>query len=411
MTTTAPLHLSEEMLPAIKAVVIRRRTWLAIGWLALWGLANVGIFLMLRQEFGTLARTGPGWWMVVGIGVISGLMLLSAGFGLLTRHPRTIQAGAAMVGVVGMWNVATSLHSIQATGEEPRWIVIGVFQVLFAVREIAIARRILSWLPETEGVGEDLRRQTHRQVQQFCKLPEDYDQGRLALTLRDKAFLSQGVAKGCRGQVLDGMVLLVTRRLDDCICLTPEQVRAGTFTAAGLRVTTHRGPCVLRFGPASQVRLKQWAQLGVSEKELQAAMKRKEASMRLLETFLASPAPQHRLEVVRALPSFRTRGEPITAMVIAAVDDADPAVQAAALDACTAMRLDRAQEQAIVLLHSDDARVRAAAARYLAALPTSTAAGDIQTALQHETDRTARRDLQRALSAAEQAGANPYAMR
>jgi len=91
------------------------------------------------------------------------------------------------------------------------------------------------------------------------------------------------------------------------------------------------------------------------------------------------------------------------------LSDADPGVRAAALDACKALRADGLHETIMPMLGDEEGKVRAAAAAYIAAFPSPSAAEGLRQALMSEQDGKALSQMKKALKACEKAGANPYA--
>jgi|GEM_PF-3072192 len=305
--------ISVDMLPAIRAVVVRRKVWAAVGILLLWGVINIGLGVQqysdvdrLPTEAGTAAAMAR---LVACAGIVAGGVLAAfAVFGAVTRHPRTIMLTGVSLIVAGVWNAAFPLIvqaalRVRVQGEAG-WAVFGLLQVLTGLREARKYRRIASWLPEMRAVGREGRAAAAAALRRFVRLDEDYFTCLLRVGAADRSFLSASPHPVlCRGQLFDEQAVLVSRNRAECLTISRDAAAAGVYKKDGkARIRTDAGRRQLSFGPLSALSFKAWAGVAVTPADLHRAVRTGNGTLGLLGAFLAAGDPALRIEALGNLP-------------------------------------------------------------------------------------------------------------
>ena len=412
--------LTKEMLPAVRAAVVRRNIWMAVGFLVFWGIINSLGILMISLGSGepgsdpALANSAP-LTVVDYVGLAIGpVMLLMGLYGTVTRRPGTILLAGVCVLCVGIWNLFFMLWTLDIKSAEapsnPFWLAIGIFQIVWAIQEMKRYGIVRSWLAEIVSVTAEQRKAMADHITAFTMADEDYFQWRIKAFLNDVGFFVRGVRRSCRGQLLDDVAILITKNRRQCLCIQRRDAAIGKYNNnSAARVQTDHGPRRLTFGELSVISFKQWAGVGVTEKDLRRAISKKKASAALLSSFAAAGPTRFRVLALGALATFRK--DPQAAQVATAcLDDADADIRAAATKACTALRVEALHDKAVAMLRDVHPDVRAAAADYISSFPTADAAQPLSAACQAEMDARVRRRMNKALKACQRAGANPYAL-
>lgn len=414
-------RLSLEMLPAIRANVRAKKIWVAAGWLLLWGVVNLLVYLadrdMRKKLLGEISNPSVFLYILLyGVGVIAWFMIISSVFGIATGHPYTILMDGLVIVFVGAWNVlhpfllaiALKEHGYRLEGYYVN--IIGIAQIFCGLRELRRYQFIRAWASEIAGTTIEHRTQVKKLLKAFVKLDEDHAQQRLRAVYRDRSFLSFGVTKGMRGMILDDDVILVSKRLDDCFCFTRAECGVGKYNDRGMaKIRTAEGTRQFTFGPVSALLFKSWAGIEIFPKEVRRLVKAKKATVAALRPLLERPEAVLRVEAAQALKAVKETEEGVLA-ALECLTDEDGGVRAAALGSLREMKADGLHDRVVPLLKDAEARVRAAAAAYLAAHGMASAMQPLSEALQVEQDSKARSQLTKALKTCQQAGANPYAV-
>ena len=422
METAEPLRIEKDMLPGIRAVVLRRKIWASVGSLAAWGILNLLLWLPAWEEDQKLLDSIPDvpmllYVLLYGVAVIGATMLVMAIVGALRPRSSVIALDASAVALVGAWNAAWPFVAMVVGRKlgfkvefDSTWLVLGICQLAWSFRQWRTYREVSGWAPQVAGVGPEEYGRIKKHLSAFVKQDEDYFAGRIAGFVSDRGFLTPGVRKGFRGQVLDDVMILVSKRLDECLRVRWEDAASATYSGAHprTRVMTEGGLKLLTLGALSVLAVKQWAGLPPTEKDIQRIVKKKKASARLLAMLLGRDDPTFHLIVLGAVG--RLRGDPeAPAVAQSRLDDPLGSVRAAAIDACRALRVAGLDGRAIPMLADGEAVARKAAGAYLAAFPVAAACGPLRSAMQHEQDPAVARQMAKAVKACEADGANPYA--
>ena len=403
-------------LPAVRAVVLGRKVWLSVGFLAFWGLVNVLIWLADRQ---TLEEGGIDPWalppfefvLIHGVGIIGGVMLLFGLYGALSQTPKTMLLSAVSILFVSGWNFAVPLVLLASRRAEPDVLyafVLAAVQLGVGLQEMRRYRRTTHWLEEVGAVTPEQHRAERRFLKRFVRLDESFEEGRVRVGVRDRTFLSGGRTWLYRGQIDGDVLILISRHLADCLCIFRDEMRQVSFGRKGsVKMRTEQGPRQLTFGPASSIAVKLCADLPVTEGDIAWAAKARKATGTMLQTFLASEHPAHRLAALAAVKGLRD-GTDVGALAARRLADEAPAVRALALSTCVDAKVDGHLPRAVELLADGEASVRAAAAAYITAFPGPEARQALDAALANETDRKAAAGMKKAAKALDRLGANPY---
>ena len=415
------VFISQDMLPAISAVVIRRKVWWAIGWLLLWGLFNLVLGLLNVEANLEYLRGFPSppvllYILFLGAPAVGAGMILFGLYGAMTLRPRTIRLeGLAIIGA-GTWNIASLLLTmavLRRYGVEMENIggslFFGVIQLVYGVRELRKYAAISGRIAEAETIEPPERDRIRTHLRAFAKTDEDFFDNRIKLFAADRTFLSRGGRKGFRGQLLDDMAIMVSKGLDDCLCIPRETFQAARYSnRPKVKVKTDQGERHLTLGPVSVLVLKQWAAVPVTPKDIQRAVKAGKASARLMRVFLSDESEALRVAALEGL--MGAKKDPDAGVAAAELfGDPDADVRVAALAVCKYLRADALHEPVTAMLRDEDARVRRAAAEYMTAVPAPDAVEVLKAAMLDEHDKRTFAQLNKAVKACEKAGTNRYA--
>lgn len=415
------VRISLDMLPAIWAVVIRRKVWWAVGWLLFWGLFNLGMGLVNVEANLEYLRQFPTppvllYILFLGASAVGAGMILFGLYGTMTLRPQTIRLeGLAIIGA-GTWNIASLLLTmavLRRYGVEMENIggslFFGVIQLVYGARELRKYAAISGRIAEADTIQPPERDRIRTHLRAFVKTDEDFFDSRIKLFVTDRTFLSRGGRKGFRGQLLDDMAILVSKGLDDCLCIPREAFQAARYNdRARAKVKTDQGERHLTLGPVSVLTLKRWAAVPVSPKDIQRAAKAGKPSTRLMRVFLSDESAALRVAALEGLMGAKQDPD---ARVAAAehFGDPDADVRVAALTVCKYLRADALHKPATAMLRDEDARVRRAAAEYITAFPAPDAAEALRGAMLDEHDKRTFAQLDKAVKACEMASTNRYA--
>jgi len=415
------VFISRDMLPAIWAVVIRRKVWWAIGWLLFWGLFNLVPSLMYLEENLEYLRgfSSPPvllYILVLGVPAIGAGMILFGIHGAVTLRPQTIRMEGLTIIGAGIWNIASLVLTIvilRKYGVEMENTstpgIIGAFQIIYGARELRKYAAISGRIPEAATVEPQEQDRIKGILKSFAKTDEDFFDTRIKLFAFDRTFLSSGGRKGFRGQLLDDVAILVAKGLDDCLVIPRETFQAAPYdNKPRTKVPTDQGERQMTLGPISVLTLKRWAGVPVTPRDIQRAAKTGKVSARLMRVFLSDESADLRVAALEGLTGAKK--EPDAAVAAAELfGDPDADVRVAALTACKYLRADALHEPVTAMLRDEDARVRRAAAEYMTAVPAPDAVEVLKAAMLDEHDNRTFAQLNKALKACEKAGANRYA--
>jgi hypothetical protein len=355
MESTATPRLTEPMLPATRAIVVRRQMRGAIIVSAVLGAISMAILTVGLPVWSWRPDPEEGSALVVlivisGMAVFGGGMLILALYGLITRDPRTILLARAWVTLL-----AVLFLIIVGLGGRPwrqGWIdavcclmMLGVVVTAVdgGIVEMRRSVRILSWIPEIEAVSPEEFARVDRILRDFVACDEDIFEGRILTTGTGKRQLRPGFPKGCRGQLVENGAILVAKECEECFTIARQALHAASYNdRGGVVVQTDAGRKRLSLGPQSTLSVKQWAGVAVTAKDIARAVKRKKAPAPVLSLFLAADDAAVRLAVLAGMMELPDKG-PAAEAAQRLLGDAEPSVRAAALEAVRKLAVPDAQ--------------------------------------------------------------------
>jgi hypothetical protein len=398
-----PAVLTAEMLPTIRACVLDKRIWLAA-----WSLAGWGALTLLCWAGNLYAdgESSPGrlaqWSEANAAGVCGVLMIAIAAFALIKRSPRVLLTEALLVGAEGLYLI---LFGVRAGGGI---VVVGFFQLLWAYRECRRRMAVYKWESDLKATSpQDLARM-REVLKSFCRSDEDFARGRVRAVVTDRDFLSNGYAKGYRGQLLADRAILISRSRDDCLVVQRDHAGGLPYKRNMTKVDTEQGLKQFALGPASVLAWKLWAGVSVAPLDIRYLAGQKKATLAILRTFLQDGQGDVKLACVEAMRKMR-RDPDVPEATRQLLADSDPSVRAAAAGLLADARSDGMSPHVLPLLSDNAVVVRIAAADYFRARPDASAATALRQALHVEADSKAQKRLRKALDACEVEPSNPYA--
>lgn len=395
-------EITEDMLPAIRCVVAKNAIGNSASYLLLWGLLNlIGWCLFSEQALDMLRRMrNPSvlaYLYVYGTLVIAAGMILFGLYGLASRHVSTILLDGITLASTGVWGISQRFLKAAALGARfaPSMAsviyssVLGVMQIGWAVREVRRYHRFSEW-QEAHCPEADIHAAEHT-MSNCVKLPENWTLKRLKArrirNLRRRTLFT--------GQVCGDMLILVSQRLSDLICIDRDTARAGRFEQNGeWHVLVDETPVRLILRRRSLALVKRWAGLPFTVADVKYIGTRPGGTLPIMEEIIETAGPDVGAAALAVVGRIR---QPDAAdLALAHVVSDTPLIRAAALQACTSLRVPTLQELAIVLIKDPSAAVRQAAGQYLAVFPTAAATRQLEFAAFAERDGRARAAFKKA---------------
>jgi len=411
------VRLTEDMLPAIRACVVRRQVLLSAATLLILGGLPLAAFSARRTDRHNAEPPSEGADLYIYAEVAVGAAMVSVALvGIVRRHPRSILhhgvlllAVGAVFLIVGLIDLVTSLMG-EGRISGPAVIIYGGASMWSGIRLIRRYGQLASWLSEAGNVSAEERKRMQELFGAFVRSGEDYFSGRVRADVVEKPiFIHRSGRRPYWGQLLENNAILIAKTMSNCLFIRRQDAREGYFASRGrVRVKTDQGEKRMTVRTLSVLTLKRWADIPIVKEDIRLAVKRKKATPALLRHFLSDPAAELRLAALEGLKSLGNK-EDTSAAAMECLDDFDAGIRAAAMAVCTRHRLAGLEGRAAQLLTDPDSPVRAAAADYLAAFPAVVNAAALQKAIQAERDSKALARMTRAMKAVEKAGANPYA--
>jgi len=391
------------MLPTIRACVLAKRIWLAA-----WSLVGWGALILLfwasnpESDEGFSPERLTQWSETSAAGVCGVLMIAIGAFGLIKRSPHVLLTEALLVGAVGLYLIVLG---VRAGGGI---VVVGLFQLMWAYREYRRRMAVYKWESDLQATSpQDLARM-REVLKSFCQSDEDFAGGRVRAVVTDRDFLSNGYAKGYRGQLLADQAILISRSRDDCLVVQRDRTRDLPYKRNMTKIDTEQGLKQFALGPASVLAWKLWAGVSVAPLDIRYLARQKKATLAILRTFLQDGQGDVKLACVEAMRKMQ-RDPDVPGAALQLLADGDPNVRAAAAGLLADARSDGMSPHVLPLLSDNAVIVRIAAADYFRARPDASAAAALRQALHVEADSKAQKRLRRALGACEVEPSNPYA--
>jgi hypothetical protein len=382
MNTEVVSRITVGELPRIRAAVWDMAARRASGSLLLWGLLNVGVWLLLGGESrellrGLLSPSDTRYLLLYGGLILGAAMVASATLGLATRFRGVIFVNGLSLIASGLWNVTSDfiavsvLQSYSYAIMTPRaiWIVLGVCQIVWGVRQLSAFTRMAAWSVSRlsrKDLG-DMR----KTLRQLVQVADDPHHGLMAVSVTTKGPLGLDIIPRTleyKGVLSADMAILVSVGLDDCVTLTRQDTSEAAFSPNGVvAVRAERDPVVLSVSPLSMFMLKTWCGKPVDAADIQFAAEQRALTVPVIRACLASEDAGVRAASVTALATVPEEGA--ASLASTCVEDSSPVVQAAALRVCAQLKVIDAGTKAMGLLWHPDPSVRISAASFLSAVP------------------------------------------
>ncbi|RPI08586.1 MAG: HEAT repeat domain-containing protein, partial [Acidobacteriales bacterium] len=371
MGTEIVPKITVEELPRIRAVVWDIATRRASGSLAAWGAINVGAWLLLGTESrellrGLLSPSDTRYLLLYGGLILGAAMVAFGAFGLTTRFRGAIFLDGLFLVAAGLWNVTSDFIAVSALQSysyamvAPRaiWIVLGICQIVWGVRQLSTFTRMAVWsIPRLPRGDLGAMKKTLERLVALC---DDPQRGLVTASVTTKGFLGLDILPRTtqyRGVLSADAAIMVSLGLDDCVILTRQDANEATFSPNGVvAVQVERDSLVVAVTPLSMFVLKAWCGRPVDAADVRFAAEQRALTVPMIRTCLASEDPGVRAASVAALATVSEEGAASLAGMC--VDDSSPMVQAAALRVCAQLKVTAAGAKAIGLLWHPDPNVR-----------------------------------------------------
>jgi HEAT repeats len=375
-------ELTEENLPEIRAIVLRKRTWYALGWLmangALITLASLALWPGVMDVLNQMEKPMPwllGLLIFNGGGLIGLGLLIQGVVGLVKMSARVIRWVGIFIMVAGAWNILVPFLG-QVMLRRYGWeveikegtVLFGTFQLVVGFLQMRVYRRFRGWFATAQGVDPDQRIEFDRRLRGILSEDEAFDAGWIKGRVRDRSFLNCEPLRGFRGCLTKDNAILVTRNRSNCFVISREEVaEAGIEQLNAVRLDAESGPTTLRLGPQSTLAVACWAGLPVTGKQIRAAVKA-ELPLEALHEVTQSAEPDARAAGVKLLLKYKKQIDRVPELAVGYLDDSDPSVRLEALKVLKSLADPVGEAKATELLHDEDNSVRKAAEKYLAAI-------------------------------------------
>ncbi|MBN1506062.1 MAG: HEAT repeat domain-containing protein [Sedimentisphaerales bacterium] len=375
-------RITVEELPRIRTVVWNTAAQGASRWLAAWGAINVGAWFLLGSESrellrGLLSPSDTRYLLLHGGLILGVAMLAFAGVGLAARFRSVIFLNGLTLIAAGLWNVTSDFIAVSALQSYSyaivtpgaMWILIGICQVVWGVRQLVTFTRMAGWsVPRLSRRDPGDMKKTLRRV---VAMADDPQGGLITACVTRKGLLGLDITPRTaeyKGVLSADMAIMVSLGLDDCVALTRQDANEAAFSPNGIvAVQAERDLVELSVTPLSMFVLKAWCGKPVDAADVRFAAEQKALTLPMIRTCLASEDPGVRAASVTALATVSEEGAASLAGMC--MDDSSPIVQAAALRVCAQLKVAAAGAKAIDLLWHPDPNVRISAASFLSAVP------------------------------------------
>jgi HEAT repeat protein len=377
------IELTEEHLPEIHAILLRKRTWHALAWLTVNGvliaLASVVFWPGVMDVLSQMEKPMPWLLGVVlfhGDALIGLGLLIHAAVGFAKMNPRVIRSVGVFIMVAGAWNALTPFLG-QAMLRRYGWeisieegtVILGTFQLAVGFLHLRVYRRFRGWFAEAREVDPDQRIDFDRRLRGILSEDEAFDAGRIKGTVRDRSFLNSESIRDFRGYLSKDSAILVTRNRSNCFVISREEVaKAGIHEQINtVKLDTEAGGTTLQLGPQSTLAVARWAGLPVTAKQMRNAV-RVGLHLDALDGVVQSAEPDVRAAGVKMMLMYKKHADRVPELAAGYLDDPDPSVRREALKVLKSFADPIGEARAAELLHDEDNSVRKAAEKYLAAI-------------------------------------------
>jgi HEAT repeat protein len=382
------VELTEEHLPVIHAIVLRRRARRALFWQLGLGALTVGAagatFLDMSGPFVQVNSTPQliGRVVVCGNAVVGAGVFVLAAIGLLRVRLQSLCFAGVLTVLCGAWTLLVPILG-QVLMYRYGWAVnlvertaaIGAIQLVVGLYELRVCRRTRDWLKEAEVVTDERCEECEDQVGDLFRREEEFRIGRLEADVSDRSFLSpggvmwsMGRTMDCVGRLTEDRAILLARNWADCMTVPRDLLASEGFTRwNSARVKTETGPKMMTFMPQSALAVAHWAGLPVTAKQMRAAVGAG-LPVEALHEVAQSAEPDARAAGVKLLLKYKKQADRVPELAVGYLDDSDPSVRREALKVLKSFADPIGEARAVELLHDDENSVRKAAEQYLAAI-------------------------------------------
>lgn len=404
-------HLSAEMLPAIRAIACDGAVKASTGSLFIWGAINLGAWIILGAESrdflaGLSNPSDDIYVLLYGTAVIGAVMLLFGLIGATLRLSLTALLDGVSLLAIGLWNITHDFFAMAAlrpygyTIEKPStmWIILGICQLVWGFREFAKFGRIVRWGgAHISASDKDTAKQA---LSSLIKQSEDLASGCIKASMTINGPLGLDILSKTEqyfGQISDETAILVTNSMDNYFSINKKSMFGATWGERGV-LTVYCGDDKTRtisLGSLSVFALKSWADVPVTAPDILFLSSEKKATIELLMPFIRAESVELKSAAAEALGTLDNKDS--RKMLITYLTDGNSTVRVAAVKSVKALKMIEAEAYVIKLLYDTDKDVRKDAAQSLVDIASSDALPQIEEALSVETEKTIRKELQRAM--------------
>jgi len=299
----AQVQFNRDALPVVRDVAREGAVVGSAKSLLIWGLINLGAWVVMGgadpELMAAVAEVGLGMAVLIyGLLVIAVAMLVVAAVGFATRDERTVLGDGIMLGIVGLWNLGSDFLALAILGKygyelelNPRWMLLGVFQLGWAYRDLMRYKQISAW-PRSELPSDSLR-EMREAIKELHRAPADVAMGRVKASRTVKGLRSQTVPYS--GQLAGDCAILVSNRSDDFLCLEKADLAMAVYKPKGVtEVATESGQATVQWSAVSLLAVKAWCGVPVAAEDLDYLRTSGSATKALVEQYLTSPDPKLR---------------------------------------------------------------------------------------------------------------------
>jgi len=405
--------VSKEGLNKIQAVTKDGAISGAVRSLAIWGIINTGMWIILGagdRNFLDQLTDDPSaaiYLLSYGSLIIGAIMLVFSIIGLISRSSATLFFDGFSLLCVGAWNVvhdfvaAAALKPYGYHVEKPNtiWIIFGAAQVVWGARQITSFSRVAKLKPEQLEKNEF--NEVKKQLQKFVALEENINENIIKASITKNgpfgmSFLSETTQY--TGKMLNDVLLMISTGLNDSFAANKSSLGISSFSESGrLTLEGEGGARNLDLGSVSQIYLKNWCGVPINSADIRRLAIEKRASIELLKPYLKAKDTALVSQTVMTLLAINT--PEAKELAISALDDTSDFVKATAIDVCRQMKIDFQKEKMLTFLNNPDSSVRIAALKYLTEYPYSGGKQAIERLDETETVPEVKKGIAKALKA------------
>ena len=412
MRTPTDFELTEDFLPACRALVAERRTVVAGGWLIFWGAIDVLYWLPLLLAGQDRPMPGatdePG--SIVHVTLVLGAVLMAAGIYAVVAKPLwAVMIEGYVLTCFGVYSFVCAAILLVTRSDVREMVVlfiVALIQLGLGVRSLKCARMLRRWREQAadtpietmEGLEAILKSLAHDKA-----VPTE---GRLQARVSAGDPFSIFQPHMFRGWFVGENVVFVSVRRFEIHEFARDTIATRKISPIGRHfqgdLKTAFGGRRYRFDVLSGLAIKRWVDEPLTAKDLRAL----EGSQKVLTAPLIGDLlgyvhePELRVRLLKMLrklkPAMAAGAGELAAGI---VRQAEPALLPTAMSLAATFHEPGLDAEAVAALDSPDADLRRAAAEYLSAFPSPQLVDRLRHLAEVEPDRAARKALRRALEA------------